>query len=75
VAVNGRPRLLDVVEGRSGTAFHVRRRVQRDTLGHRGYKHDPLFRIWRLLCRGFDHHTAKSWNRMLAGLESGDVDQ
>jgi transposase len=130
VALNGRARLLDVVEGRSGTAlsgwvsgrpqawrdgvrvaaldpfrgyatalrtslpnatrvldsFHVvrlgfdaldqvRRRVQQQMLGHRGHKHDPLFRIRRLLRRGYEHHTATSWSRMLAGLEAGDVDQ
>jgi transposase len=53
----------------------VRRRVQQDTLGHRGHKHDPLFRIRRLLRRGHDHHTPKSWDRMLTGLDAGDVDQ
>jgi transposase len=129
VALNGRARLLDVVEGRSGTAlcawvsgrsqawrdgvrvaaldpfrgyatalrttlpnatrvldaFHVvrlgfdaldqvRRRVQQQTLGHRGHRNDPLFRIRRLLRRGYEHHTANSWNRMLAGLEAGDLD-
>lgn len=51
----------------------VRRRVQQDTLGHRGRRDDPLFRIRRLLRRGFDHHSGKSWNRLLAGLEAGDV--
>ena len=130
VALNGRPRLLDVVEGRSGTAlrdwvsareqgwrdgieiaaldpfrgyatalrttlpqatrvldaFHVvrlgldaldqvRRRVQQDTLGHRGHAEDPLFRIRRLLRRGYDHHSARSWARLLAGLAAGDPDQ
>jgi transposase len=130
VALNGRARLLDVVEGRSATAlctwvsgrdqawrdrvtvaaldpfrgyatalrtslpnatrvldaFHVvrlglnaldqvRRRVQQDTLGHRGHKHDPLFRIRRLLRRGYEHHTQRSWDRMLAGLTAGDDDQ
>jgi transposase len=130
VALNGRPRLLDVVEGRSGTAlcgwvsgrdqawrdgvrvaaldpfrgyatalrttlpnatrvldaFHVvrlglialeevRRRVQQDTLGHRGRRDDPLFRIRRVLRRGYEHHTDRSWARLLAGLEAGDVDQ
>jgi transposase len=127
VALNGRARLLDVVEGRSGTAlsawvsrrpqawrdgvrvaaldpfrgyatalrttlpnatrvldaFHVvrlglttlddvRRRVQQDTLSRRGHKHDPLFRIRRLLRRGHDHHTPISWNQMIAGIEAGD---
>jgi transposase len=130
VALNGRPRLLDVVEGRSGTslqdwvsgrdqawrdrisvaaldpfrgyatalrtglpqatlvldAFHVvrlgldavdqvRRRVQQETLGHRGHAGDPLFRIRRLLRRGHEHHSARSWARMLAGLAAGDADQ
>jgi transposase len=51
----------------------VRRRVQQDTLGHRGRRDDPLFGIRRLLRRGFDHHSAKSWARMLAGLEAGDA--
>jgi transposase len=128
--LNGRPRLLDVVEGRSGTAlsgwvsgrtqawrdgvrvaaldpfrgyatalrtslpnatrvldaFHVvrlgldaldqvRRRVQQQTLGHRGYRDDPLFRIRRLLRRGYEHHTDRSLARMLAGHEAGDDDQ
>jgi transposase len=127
VALNGRARLLDVVEGRSGTALHgwvsgrdqgwrdgitvaaldpfrgyatalrtslpqavrvldafhvvrlgldaldqVRRRVQHETLSHRGHAGDPLFRIRRLLRRGYDHHTQRSWARMLAGLAAGD---
>jgi transposase len=130
VALNGRPRLLDVIQGRSGSslsawvsgrdqawrdgievaaldpfrgyaaalhatvpdavrvldAFHVvklgfdavdavRRRVQQDTTGHRGRKHDPLYGIRRLLRRGHDRHSAKSWARLLAGLDAGDDDQ
>jgi transposase len=127
VALNGRARLLDVVEGRSGTAlsdwvsgrdqtwrdgievaaldpfrgyatalrtslpqatrvldaFHVvrlgldaldqvRRRVQHETLDRRGHAGDPLFGIRRLLRRGCEHHTERSWARMLAGLAAGD---
>jgi transposase len=53
----------------------VRRRVQQQTLGHRGHTHDPLFRIRRLLRRGYEHHTVTSWNRTIAGLEAGDVEQ
>ena len=130
VALNGRARLLDVVEGRSGNAlagwvsardqdwrdgitiaaldpfrgyatalrttlpratrvldaFHVvrlgldavdqvRRRVQQQTLGQRGHAGDPLFRIRRLLRRGHEHHTERSWTRLLAGLAAGDDDQ
>ena len=44
-------------------------------MGHRGHKHDLLFRIRRLLRRGCEHHTQKSWDRMLAGLEAGDDNQ
>ena len=130
VALNGRPRLLDVVDGRSGSALHtwvsgrdqawrdgvrvaaldpfrgyatalrtslpnatrvldafhvvrlgldaldqVRRRVQHDTLGHRGHRNDPLFRIRRLLRRGYEHHTERSWVQMIAGLQAGDDNQ
>ena len=130
VALNGRARLLDVVEGRSGKAlcdwvserepawrdqisvaaldpyrgyatalrtslphavrvldaFHVvrlgldavdqiRRRVQQDTLGQRGHAADPLFGIRRLLRRGHEHHSDRSWARMLAGLAAGDEDE
>ncbi|MFL6139861.1 MAG: transposase [Frankiaceae bacterium] len=51
----------------------MRRRAQRETLGHRGRRDEPLFRIRRLLRRGFDHHSDRSWARLLAGLEAADV--
>jgi transposase len=127
VALGGRARLLDVIEGRSGKAlcgwvsgreqawrdgitvaaldpfrgyatalrtslphavrvldaFHVvrlgldaldqvRRRVQQETLSRRGHAGDPLFGIRRLLRRGCEHHSERSWARMLAGLAAGD---
>lgn len=50
----------------------VRRRVQQQTLGHRGHKGDPLYRIRRVLLRGAENHTASSYRRMLAGLDAGD---
>ena len=50
----------------------VRRRVQQETTGHRGRRDDPLFRIRRLLRRGHEHHTERSWTRLLAGLAAGD---
>ena len=49
----------------------VRRRVQQETLGHRGHAGDPLFRIRRLLRRGDDTHRPP-WTRLLAGLAAGD---
>ena len=36
---------------------------------------DPLYRIRRVLRRGFEHHSQRSWDRLLAGLDAGDVDQ
>jgi transposase len=53
----------------------VRRRVQQDSTGHRGRKHDPLYRIRRLLRRRADRLSERAWQRLLIGLELGDVDQ
>ena len=52
----------------------VRRRIQQEQTGHRGRRDDPLFAIRRLLRRGHDHHSARSWARLLAGLDAGDTD-
>jgi transposase len=52
----------------------VRRRVQQETLGHRGRKHDPLYRIRRMLLRGAENLTLKAYSRLLAGLDAGDPD-
>jgi transposase len=51
----------------------VRRRIQQELTGHRGRRDDPLFGIRRLLRRGYDHHSARSWARLLAGLDAGDT--
>src|SRR4029453_7776930 len=51
----------------------VRRRIQHELTGHRGRRDDPLFGIRRLLRRGHDHHTGRSWARLLAGLDAGDT--
>jgi len=50
----------------------VRRRVQRDTLGHRGRRDDPLYRIRRLLRRSAENLTERAWERIFAGLQAGD---
>jgi hypothetical protein len=52
----------------------VRRRVQQESTGHRGRKHDPLYRIRRVLHRGHEHLTDIAWDRLLTGLDVGDVD-
>ena len=51
----------------------VRRRIQREQTGHRGYRDDPLYGIRRLLRRAPDHHSERSWARLLAGLDAGDT--
>lgn len=50
----------------------VRRRVQQETLGHRGRKGDPLYRIRRLLLMGYERLAADAWDRLVAGLDAGD---
>jgi transposase len=50
----------------------VRRRVQQDTLGHRGRARDPLYNIRRLLRRRRDRLGPKAWARLQAGLLAGD---
>lgn len=53
----------------------VRRRVHQQTLAHRGRATDPLYRIRRVRLRGAEHHTHRSWDRMLTGLAVGDPDE
>ena len=50
----------------------VRRRVQNATLGHRGRKHDPLYRIRKLLLTGSERLDDRGSERMLLGLRVGD---
>jgi transposase len=52
----------------------VRRRVQQETLGHRGRASDPLYGIRRLLRRRRDRLGPKAWARLQAGLIAGDPD-
>jgi Transposase len=53
----------------------VRRRVQQEFTFHRGRREDRLWRIRRVLRRGAEHLTDRAWDRPLAGLAAGDVDQ
>jgi transposase len=50
----------------------VRRRVQNETLGHRGRKKDPLFKIRKLLLTGSERLNQRGSERMLLGLRVGD---
>ncbi|MBA3844943.1 MAG: ISL3 family transposase [Actinobacteria bacterium] len=50
----------------------VRRRVQNETLGHRGRKHDPLYRIRKLLLSGAERLDERGNDRLLLGLRVGD---
>jgi transposase len=50
----------------------VRRRVQNETLGHRGRKADPLYRIRKILLTGDERLDDSGRARMLLGLRVGD---
>jgi len=50
----------------------VRRRVQNETLGHRGRKADPLYRIRKLLLAGTERLDDRGRDRLLLGLRVGD---
>ena len=50
----------------------VRRRVQNETLGHRGTIKDPLFGIRRLLCRDGNLLSQRNSDRLVAALDTGD---
>ncbi len=50
----------------------VRRRVQNDTLHHRGRKDDPLYKIRKLLLTGGERLNDRGSDRMLLGLRVGD---
>lgn len=50
----------------------VRRRVQNQTLGHRGRKRDPLYRIRKLMLTGAERLDERGAERMLLGLRAGD---
>jgi transposase len=50
----------------------TRRRVQQVTLGHRGRKHDPLYRIRKLLLTAAEQLSGRGRARLRAGLRTGD---
>ena len=50
----------------------VRRRVQNQTLGHRGHKHDPLYRARKLLVSASERVTDSGRVRLRGLLDAGD---
>ena len=50
----------------------VRRRVQHDTLGHRGHKNDPLYRSRRLLTKADERLDDHGREKLLGLLDAGD---
>jgi transposase len=61
-----------VVRAGNRVVDKVRRRVQQETLGHRGRKGDPLYRIRKLLLKGAERLDERGHERMLLGLRRGD---
>jgi transposase len=49
-----------------------RRRVQNETLGHRGRKHDPLYKSRRLLTKGHERLDDTGQAKLMGLLEAGD---
>jgi transposase len=50
----------------------VRRRVQNETLGHRGHKNDPLYRSRRLLTKADERLDDRGRHKLLGLLDAGD---
>jgi transposase len=63
-----------VVRAANRCVDQVRRRVQNEQLGHRGRKHDPLYRIRKLLIAGSERIVGDGTARLLLGLRAGDPD-
>ncbi len=61
-----------VVKLASTAMDEVRRRVQQDTLGRRGHRNDPLYRIRRLLTTARENLTDRGRARLEAALQAGD---
>ena len=51
----------------------VRRRVQRETTGHRGRKDDPLYGARRLMTRGWERLPDRQVARLFEALRQGDI--
>ncbi len=61
-----------VVKHANTKVDECRRRVQNETLGHRGRKDDPLYRSRRLLTKGHERLDENGEAKLLSLLEAGD---
>lgn len=61
-----------VIKHANSKVDQCRRRVQNDTLGHRGRKDDPLFRSRRLLTKAHERLDEIGNEKLLGFLEAGD---
>src|SRR5208283_1348121 len=61
-----------VVRHMTAKLDECRRRVQNETLGHRGRKYDPLFRVRRRLSMAAERLDAEGRDKMLGILRAGD---
>jgi len=61
-----------VVKLANSALDETRRRVQNETLGHRGHKDDPLYRARRLLTKADERLDDKGRTKLLGLLEAGD---
>src|SRR5438067_13347292 len=51
-----------------------RQRVQQETLGHRGWKGDPLYNMRKLFLLGAERVDDAGWERIWNALRDGDLD-
>ncbi len=61
-----------IVRLANNTLDETRRRVQNQTLGHRGRKHDPLYRSRKLLLTGHERISETGEDRLRGLLDAGD---
>ena len=64
-----------VVKLATQAADDIRRRVQQETLGHRGRKGDPLYGIQTILRAGAENLTDKQLNRLTTAIETNEAHQ
>jgi transposase len=70
-AISGRSH-VHLIKLANGSIDDVRRRVQRETTGHRGRKDDPLFGVRHLLSRGWERLSDRQEEGLVAVLHYGD---